>query len=187
MAGLAEKLYLLETACGDLDADRPTRAFLELRVREKADGDASVAFFERLCAMYERWAKRRRMKLLPLATETLEDERVRLYAVAGFGAYTILAPEQGLHVLALPAEKKAKSRTRVRVRVVPQPPRAASSRKQWLALARQTLAEEPASGEIVRRYQEKPSPLVRDKVSGWKTGRLDRVLDGDFDLFRIAD
>ncbi len=75
----------------------------------------------------------------------------------------------------------------MRVRVVPQPPRAASSRKQWLALAREALAKMPESGEIVRRYQEKPSPLVRDKVSGWKTGRLDRVLDGDFDLFRLGD
>jgi ATP-dependent Clp protease ATP-binding subunit ClpC len=116
----------------------------------------------------------------------LEDERIRLYAVAGFGAYTILAPEQGLHVFASPEEKRTGNRTRVRVRVVPQPPRAAGSRKQWLALARQTLAEQPGSSEIVRRYQEKPTPLVRDKVSGWKTGRLDRVLDGDFDLFRLG-
>jgi hypothetical protein len=27
-----------------------------------------------------------------------------------------------------------------------------------------------------------PSPLVRDSVRGWRTGRLDRVLAGDFDL-----
>ena len=35
---------------------------------------------------------------------------------------------------------------------------------------------------IVRRYREKPSPLVRDTVRGWRTGRLDRVLGGHFDL-----
>ena len=185
MAGLAEKLYLLETACNDLDENRPTRAFLELRVRLQADEAEAEAFYERLCGMYERWAKRRRMKLMALETAALEDERIRLYAVSGFGAFTILAPEQGLHVFASPEEKKSRNRTRVRV--VPQPPHAARSRKQWLALARQTLAEQLDSSEIVRRYQEKPSPLVRDKVSGWKTGRLDRVLDGDFDLFRVAD
>jgi ATP-dependent Clp protease ATP-binding subunit ClpC len=28
-----------------------------------------------------------------------------------------------------------------------------------------------------------PSPLVRDTARGWRTGRLDRVLAGDFDLF----
>ena len=26
------------------------------------------------------------------------------------------------------------------------------------------------------------TPLVRDAVRGWRTGRLDRVLDGHFDL-----
>jgi ATP-dependent Clp protease ATP-binding subunit ClpC len=28
-----------------------------------------------------------------------------------------------------------------------------------------------------------PAPLVRDSVRGYRTGRLDRVLAGDFDLF----
>jgi ATP-dependent Clp protease ATP-binding subunit ClpC len=37
---------------------------------------------------------------------------------------------------------------------------------------------------IVRRYRDKPSPLVRDSVRGWRTGRLNRVLDGDFDLIK---
>ena len=35
---------------------------------------------------------------------------------------------------------------------------------------------------IVRRYRGTPSPLVRDAVRGWRTGRLERVLAGDFDL-----
>ena len=37
--------------------------------------------------------------------------------------------------------------------------------------------------KVVRRYRETPSPLVRDAVRGWRTGRCDRVFDGDFDLF----
>jgi ATP-dependent Clp protease ATP-binding subunit ClpC len=36
---------------------------------------------------------------------------------------------------------------------------------------------------VVRRYRPEPAPLVRDAVRGYRTGRLDRVLDGDFDLF----
>jgi ATP-dependent Clp protease ATP-binding subunit ClpC len=36
--------------------------------------------------------------------------------------------------------------------------------------------------EIVRRYREQPSPLVRDNVRGYRTGRLELVLSGDFDL-----
>ena len=35
---------------------------------------------------------------------------------------------------------------------------------------------------IVRRYRERPTPLVRDSVRGWRTGRLDFVLAGGFDL-----
>jgi ATP-dependent Clp protease ATP-binding subunit ClpC len=36
----------------------------------------------------------------------------------------------------------------------------------------------------VRRYRSEPSPLVRDTERGWRTGRLEEVLAGDFDLFR---
>lgn len=35
---------------------------------------------------------------------------------------------------------------------------------------------------VVRRYREEPSPLVRDSVRQWRTGRLARVLDGAFDV-----
>jgi ATP-dependent Clp protease ATP-binding subunit ClpC len=35
---------------------------------------------------------------------------------------------------------------------------------------------------VVRRYRSEPSPLVRDSVRDWRTGRLDRVLGGDFDV-----
>ena len=35
---------------------------------------------------------------------------------------------------------------------------------------------------IVRRYRERPTPLVRDAVRGWRTGKLDTVLAGGFDL-----
>jgi len=38
------------------------------------------------------------------------------------------------------------------------------------------------TSKIVRSYREKPSPLVKDSVREWRTGRLDLVLRGDFDL-----
>jgi ATP-dependent Clp protease ATP-binding subunit ClpC len=34
----------------------------------------------------------------------------------------------------------------------------------------------------VRRYRSEPSPLVRSMNGSWRTGRLDAVLRGDFDL-----
>jgi len=45
--------------------------------------------------------------------------------------------------------------------------------------------DSPVSAEIVRRYRLEPSPLVRDS-RGWRTGRAERVLAGDFDLFSVA-
>jgi ATP-dependent Clp protease ATP-binding subunit ClpC len=35
---------------------------------------------------------------------------------------------------------------------------------------------------IVRRYRQEPSPLVRDSVRRWRTGRFDLVMSGNFDL-----
>lgn len=37
--------------------------------------------------------------------------------------------------------------------------------------------------DIVRYYRDTPSPLVRDANRKWRTGRLDLILDGNFDLF----
>jgi len=40
--------------------------------------------------------------------------------------------------------------------------------------------------QIVRRYRDEPSALVRDTVRGWRSGRIDRVMAGDFDLLEGA-
>ena len=45
-------------------------------------------------------------------------------------------------------------------------------------------AADPKS--VVRRYRERPSPLVRDSASGARSGHLDLVLAGDFDLIFAA-
>jgi ATP-dependent Clp protease ATP-binding subunit ClpC len=39
----------------------------------------------------------------------------------------------------------------------------------------------------VRRYRRKPSPLVRNADGSWRSGRLDLVLRGDFDLLAAAE
>ena len=54
------------------------------------------------------------------------------------------------------------------------------------AVAREALRtadEAEASKVIVRRYRPGRAPLVRDSGRGYRTGRLDRVLAGDFDLY----
>ena len=90
--------------------------------------------------------------------------------VTGFAALRTLAPESGFHVLEIPDGRGGYDRRRVRVTVTP----------------RGRTATPPAGrATIVRRYRERPTPLVRDAVRGWRTGRLDAVLAGGFDLVRV--
>ena len=107
-----------------------------------------------------------------------------LLAVAGFGAFSILHKEDGLHVLEVPDEQERFARFRTHVRVVPQDAGAEHHGKQALdASARDQMNQHKRDGlRIVRRYRRVPSPLVRDSVRGWRTGRLDLVLGGEFDL-----
>ena len=105
-------------------------------------------------------------------------------AVSGPGARDILAREAGLHVLEVPDSSGGFDRVVARVRVVPQPT-APQPRQNLLAEhAAAQLNAEPADTAIVRRYRAQPSPLVRDAQDGWRTGRLDLVLGGDFDLMQ---
>jgi ATP-dependent Clp protease ATP-binding subunit ClpC len=87
-------------------------------------------------------------------------------------------------VLETPQDDKSFNRVRATVRVVGQPDEPAGRGPEALRTqAAHALASEPAAPQqIVRRYREEPSPLVRDSARGWRTGRLERVLDGDFDL-----
>ena len=138
----------------------------------------------RLGAMYRRWARTRRMHLTVLE-ESATPYRLVL-AVSGFGAYAILRPEAGLHVLERPQadDHPAFVRARARVAVAPQPEEPpAGGPDAWRGQALTALEKEgDGGGVVVRRYREAPSPLVRDGVRGWRTGRIDRVFDGHFDV-----
>jgi ATP-dependent Clp protease ATP-binding subunit ClpC len=196
---VAQQLYLLDSACRGLREGHPRDAFLLVTAAREPGTDRarSEAFAQRLARMYKRWAERRRMRF-----ELFEDEDDSrnnnggggasageyraLIAVSGYGAYTILLPESGTHVFESAQEEKPFNRTRASVRVVGQPDepagRGANALRQQ---AGRSLSEESSSSNaavVVRRYREEPSPLVRDSARGWRTGRLERVLEGDFDL-----
>jgi len=185
---LAQQVYLIDAACSGLERDLPAEAFLEIRAREEA-GDAGAdddRFTGRIAGMYRSWAARRGMRLQAL--EERPDGSPAgfrlLLAVSGFAAYAILSDEHGLHVFEAPAPGHGTLRQTVRVRVRPQPDEPAHTKEQLLAQAEAALAgPEPQPLAIVRRYRREPSPLVRDGVREFRTGHLDRILDGDFDLF----
>ncbi len=136
--------------------------------------------------MYRGWAERRGMR------HTVLDERHgngaepyrMVVAFSGYAAFALLEKEEGLHLFEIPeGRKRPARRMAARVRVIPQP---LTPEAEGEALLRQALAElaakEAVAPAVVRRYREAPSPLVRDNQRGWRTGKLDRVLAGDFDL-----
>ncbi|MBC7932670.1 MAG: ATP-dependent Clp protease ATP-binding subunit [Rubrivivax sp.] len=194
VARLAEQLYLLDSACRSLAAGEPRDAFLLVQASREPGTDwaTSDRFARRLAQMYRRWAERRRMRF-----EVIEEgdgsqdnggsgagEYRALVAVSGYAAYTILRDESGLHVLETPQDEKSFNRARASVRVVAQPDEPAGHGTGALRLQAERALESDAGapGVVVRRYREEPSPLVRDSARGWRTGKLERVLDGDFDL-----
>ena len=87
-------------------------------------------------------------------------------------------------MLETPQDEKSFNRAKALVHVVAQPDEPAGHGAHALRTqAESVLARNTAPVQnIVRRYREEPSPLVRDSIRQWRTGRLDRVLGGDFDL-----
>ncbi len=182
---LAEQLYLVDAASRARDEARPQDALLvvEAFADPQLPADTNEAFARRLAGMYRAWARRRRMRLSEIDAGGLGPSTVAALAVSGLGAFVILEPESGLHVLECPGADRAISRARARVRVLPQPElRSVSGRPALDGLRAALASADDPSPTVVRHYRESPSPLVRDHVRGWRTGRLDRVLEGDFDL-----
>jgi ATP-dependent Clp protease ATP-binding subunit ClpC len=173
---LAERLFILDHAWKALASDEACDAFLSIDVVGAGAQDSGEAA-ERLVEAYVSWGERRGMRIQRLKGQAPASHRL---AVTGLGAFRILKHEHGLHVFEKPKNESKFTRQTVHVTVAPwrvhqqeQPPE---------AQADEALREVARSRDVVRRYREQPSPLVRDS-RGWRTGRLDRVLGGDFDLF----
>ena len=186
VARLAQQMLLLEAAADEAMSTGPRDAFVYVQAGpDGPDRAGEQEFARRIAAMYEAWARQRGMRIAVLKPSTRWSGDTVWLAVSGFSSYISLAPEDGLHVLewGSPAEGGVKRAT-VRVRVLPQPlVPARDGEAELTRQAAETLAAAPMPAPaIVRRYRGTPSPLVRDAVRGWRTGRLERVFAGDFDL-----
>ncbi len=199
---LGERLYLIGVAIDDVWNGRPDAAYLSVStfVGRGSDPMTTLRFATRLADMYRRWSERRGMTLTELtpgnrgrADGPSASETVAVFAIGGFGAHSLLEPEHGLHVLDEPGDPDDDRRTRsgprhqARVRVAAQPDEpvleARDGRSASLSVARERLGvARPEDHRIVRRYREEPAPLARDAIRGWRTGRLDLVWGGAFDI-----
>lgn len=169
---MAQLALLLRLGIDALLEQRPQDALLELSAAgERATPDADTRlWWQDLLEMYRGWARRRNMRVEVLGQDA--GRCVAQIAVGGFGALDILASEAGLHVLEQEREDGTTRRIAIQVRVAPDLP----------GQARRFPDTDGGETRICRRYRGGPAPLVRDGTRGWRTGRLDRVLGGDFDI-----
>ena len=185
---LAHRLYVLQEAFNGDTLAMPRDAFITVEAVQDATLEADEAyenyqFAGRLARMYTMWAEKRQMRHKVLIKNEEEGGIARfVLAVAGLGAYPILHQETGLHVWETPVISNTFIRNRIRVRVAPQVVPVGTTTKQLLTQAETQFAAMDPVRTVVRRYREHPSPLVRDSVRTWRTGKLDLVLDGDFDM-----
>ena len=174
---LALQLFNLRQGLDDVASDAPIDALLRIDPAMDAGGDASD-WCKRLADMYRQWATKRRMRIKEIVPRGSKD--LPILQVTGFGAFRALEAEAGLHVLDDPAQEGAR-RIVARVTVVGGPDQDLPEAGAFGA-ACELLGKTPANTMIVRRYREGPAPLVRDVAGGWRSGRLENVLAGDFDL-----
>jgi ATP-dependent Clp protease ATP-binding subunit ClpC len=136
-----------------------------------------------LLGMYRAWANNRHMQLEEIASGT--SRNLPWLLISGFGAHRLLAQEVGLHVLELAGDESSTGRVAARVRLAIAPLGDLPADKFRTALA-EALGRGLQPHAVVRRYRSEPSPLVRDMKGGWRTGKLDAVLGGDFDLIAAS-
>jgi ATP-dependent Clp protease ATP-binding subunit ClpC len=179
---LALQLHLVREGIKDAIEGAPVEVALTIEpVFERGDDrQAAAAWGRQLAAMYRAWADKRRMHL---AEQPMGGSDMPVLVISGFGAHRQLARESGLH--SWEASEGASARVTVRVVVAAVPLGDVPAGKSRAIIAK-VIAETPRESTVVRRYRELP-PLVRSGDGRWRSGRLDLVLAGAFDLMQADE
>jgi ATP-dependent Clp protease ATP-binding subunit ClpC len=136
--------------------------------------------------MYRAWCRKRHMQLTEMPGDFMNGSGgLPLLLISGFGAHRVLELERGLHVLELADDDRTPARATARVSLAVAPLGNLSAKKLRSAL-KDALLDAGQPNSIVRRYRDDAAPLVRDLVGGWRSGRFDAVLGGDFDLIAAS-
>ena len=174
---LALQLHLLDAGIEDDACGAPVDAIIQVSpTLDSARDAATLGWCVMLTNMYRGWATRRHMQMVE---HRASNGTGPILQIGGFGAWRVLQKEAGLHILEH-AEQDDGRRSVARLSVCEGP--AEEPRPNEAVAVYIRLLAKSSTNEIVRRYREGPSPLVRDAVDGWRTGRIDLVLGGDFDI-----
>jgi ATP-dependent Clp protease ATP-binding subunit ClpC len=180
---LALQLHLIKEGIKDAVDDAPIELALAVEPVFDGAGDrqATLTWCRKLTAMYRAWAGKRRMHINDVASRS-KDKEMPILLISGFGAHRVLAPEAGLHVFEPFEGSGSRVTARVRLAAVPLGDVPAAKERR---LAIEAIDDAPRPNNVVRRYREEP-PLVRDAAGQWRSGRLDLVLGGEFDLLQAG-
>jgi ATP-dependent Clp protease ATP-binding subunit ClpC len=181
---LASQLFVVRHGIEDALTDAPVEVVLAVQpVLDRGSGaTASARWCAQLLEMYRKWASRRGMRVSDVAALSQQEP---LLVISGLGAARLLESEVGLHVLDY--ERQGESgRAVARVIVRPTPPVLPEAAGECYALLSSELVKAPVPAAVIRRYFLDSSPVVRDVKRGWRTGRVELVLDGQFDLIGEA-
>ena len=183
VARLALSLYLVKAGLADALEDAAVEVALMVEPALESsggDGKATAAWCQQLRDMYRGWSHKRHMQMSELPAGLAPGDAPVLL-ISGFGAHRVLQRECGLHVLELADGRSGANRATARVRLAITPLGDVPAAKLASALSK-AFGATPPSSAVVRRYRGEPSPLVRNADGTWRSGRLDAVLGGDFDL-----
>jgi ATP-dependent Clp protease ATP-binding subunit ClpC len=186
LARLALQLWLIKAGIDDVFEGAAVEVAIAVEpALEGAAGEAGEthAWCRELLGMYRAWSRNRHMQVSEIASG---DGSLPILLVTGFGAHRVLNAECGLHILEIAESGSATNRATARVRLVPTPLGELSAAKMRNVILH-ALAKASVSSAVIRRYRKNPSPLVRNAEGSWRSGRLDAVLRGDFDLLPAAE
>ncbi len=183
IARLALQIHLINEGIKDVFEAAPIEVALKVERALDSDRVGGQDWCAALIGMYKGWAAARHMQLSELNASP-RSAGMPILLMSGFGAHRTLARERGLHVLEIPEGEKTYDRFTARVRVATVPLEDLPAHKLRAVLAA-ALAKPDTLKTIVRRYRNGASPLVRDMAQGWRTGRFDAVMRGDFDLIGL--
>ena len=174
---LAEKLYLLSGAIEAYDNGVPQDLMVEIHYQLK---DSNVA--EQLTQIYSNWSKVRNMTMEKVHSRDEALERFDYFSILGFGAFSILESESGYHLFERKdPETNEIIKQKVQVKVLPMEDKD-FRKKDFNSVIKRF--EKFGRLTNTRRYRFSKSPLIKDVKQNWQTGKMDKFMNGDFDLFK---
>jgi ATP-dependent Clp protease ATP-binding subunit ClpC len=185
VARLALQLHLIAEGIRDVRERAPIEVALQVEpaFETRGDGPRRRQWCLRLLGMYRAWAGNRHMQLAEIPDPG--GRHLPLLLISGFGAHRQLMGEVGLHVLEGEEDAKGSARVVARVRLGVAPLEEVGAGKLRSRLIDAINQGSPPHA-VVRRYRSDPSPLVRNLDGSWRSGKLEAVLGGDFDLIAAS-